>query len=161
MCCFVQNHTTILTYTPYSSQGKFSQGRWETFHISIVLNSRLRVAQSSAQGKNRKVRKFVLYLLFNQNPSFSYLHLRCRDYGESMSVIRSSDIGNYLYCHRAWWYKKQGFESENQAELALGTEIHRKHGRQVLASNLMRTLGLVLIFVAMILLVAYCTMQIL
>jgi CRISPR/Cas system-associated exonuclease Cas4 (RecB family) len=78
-----------------------------------------------------------------------------------MSVIRSSDIGNYLYCRRAWWYKKQGFESENQAELAIGTEIHRQHGRKVLASNLMRTLGLVLIFVAMILLVAYCTMQIL
>ena len=103
----------------------------------------------------------MLYLPFNQNPLCSHLHWRCRDYGESMSVIRSSDIGNYLYCHRAWWYKKQGFESENQAELAFGTEIHRQHGRKVLASNLMRTLGLVLIFVAMILLVAYCTMQIL
>jgi len=78
-----------------------------------------------------------------------------------MSVIRSSDIGNYLYCRRAWWYKKQGFESENQTELAFGTEIHRQHGRKVLASNLTRTLGLVLLFVAMILLVAYCTMRIL
>jgi CRISPR/Cas system-associated exonuclease Cas4 (RecB family) len=78
-----------------------------------------------------------------------------------MSVIRSSDIGNYLYCRRSWWYKKQGFESENQAEFAFGTEIHRQHGRKVLASDLMRTLGLVLILVAMILLVAYCTVQIL
>src|SRR5215212_8373220 len=32
----------------------------------------------SRHGENRKVRKFVLYLLFNQNPSFSYLHSRCR-----------------------------------------------------------------------------------
>lgn len=78
-----------------------------------------------------------------------------------MSVIRSSDIGNYLYCRRAWWYKKQGFESDNQAELASGTEIHRQHGRQVLASNLNRTLALVLLFVALILLVAYCTARIL
>jgi CRISPR/Cas system-associated exonuclease Cas4 (RecB family) len=78
-----------------------------------------------------------------------------------MSVIRSSDIGNYLYCRRSWWYKKQGFESGNQPELAFGTEIHRQHGRKVLASDLLRTLGLVLIFVAMILLVAYCTVQIL
>ena len=29
-----------------------------------------------------------------------------------MAVIRSSDIGNYLYCRRAWWYKKQGLISE-------------------------------------------------
>jgi CRISPR/Cas system-associated exonuclease Cas4 (RecB family) len=78
-----------------------------------------------------------------------------------MAVIRSSDIGNYLYCRRAWWYKKQGFESENQAELASGTEIHRQHGRKVLASNLNRTLGLVLLFVALILLVAYCTAKLL
>jgi CRISPR/Cas system-associated exonuclease Cas4 (RecB family) len=78
-----------------------------------------------------------------------------------MSVIRSSDIGNYLYCRRAWWYRKQGFESENQAELAAGTEIHRQHGRQVLASALNRSLGMILLFVALILLVAYCTMQVL
>jgi CRISPR/Cas system-associated exonuclease Cas4 (RecB family) len=78
-----------------------------------------------------------------------------------MSVIRSSDIGNYLYCRRAWWYKKQGFESENQAELATGTEIHRQHGRKVLASTLNRSLGLILLLLALILLVAYCTAQIL
>ena len=78
-----------------------------------------------------------------------------------MSVIRSSDIGNYLYCHRAWWYKKQGFESENQAELAVGTEIHRQHGRKILASGLTRALGFLLLFLALIVLVAYCTMQIL
>ena len=78
-----------------------------------------------------------------------------------MAIIRSSDIGTYLYCRRAWWYKKQGMVSENQAELASGTEIHRQHGRKVLASNLTRTLGLVLLFIAMILLVAYCTLQIL
>jgi CRISPR/Cas system-associated exonuclease Cas4 (RecB family) len=78
-----------------------------------------------------------------------------------MAVIRSSDIGNYLYCRRAWWYKKQGFESENQTELAAGTEIHRQHGRTVLSSTLNRTLGLILLLIALILLVAYCTAQIL
>jgi CRISPR/Cas system-associated exonuclease Cas4 (RecB family) len=78
-----------------------------------------------------------------------------------MPVIRSSDIGNYLYCRRAWWYKKQGFKSENQAELAVGTEIHRQHGRTVLASSLNRTLGMILLFAALVLLVAYCTAQIL
>ena len=78
-----------------------------------------------------------------------------------MQVIRSSDIGNYLYCRRAWWYRRQGFESENQAELASGTELHRKHGRKVLAAGLMRGLGFLLLLLALILLVAYCTMQLL
>lgn len=78
-----------------------------------------------------------------------------------MAVIRSSDIGNYLYCRRAWWYKKQGVESENQAEMAAGSELHRKHGRQVLASTLTRTAGLIFLLIALVLLVAYCSAQIL
>ena len=78
-----------------------------------------------------------------------------------MPVIRSSDIGNYLYCRRAWWYKKQGFESENQAELAAGSQIHRQHGRKVLASSLNRILGMIFLVAALVLLVAYCTAQIL
>ena len=77
-----------------------------------------------------------------------------------MSVIRSSDIGNYLYCRRAWWYRKQGIESENKTELAAGTELHQRHGRQVLVSSLNRTLGFILLTVAIIILVAYCTLQI-
>ena len=76
-----------------------------------------------------------------------------------MQVIRSSDIGNYLYCRRAWWYRRQGFESGNQAELASGTELHRKHGRRVFAAGLMRTLGFLLLLLALVLLVAYCTTQ--
>ena len=77
-----------------------------------------------------------------------------------MPIIRSSDIGNYLYCRRAWWYHRQGVASENQAELAAGTKIHRQHGRKVIASGLTRSLGLILLFAALLLLVTYCTMQI-
>ena len=74
-----------------------------------------------------------------------------------MPVIRSSDIGNYLYCRRAWWYRKQGVESENKTELAAGTELHQRHGRQVIASNLTRTVGFILLMIAIVILVAYCT----
>jgi len=77
-----------------------------------------------------------------------------------MPVIRSSDIGTYLYCNRSWWYRKQGIESQNQTELAAGTELHVKHGRQVLASGITRTVGLILLMVALVMLVAYCTAKI-
>jgi CRISPR/Cas system-associated exonuclease Cas4 (RecB family) len=76
-----------------------------------------------------------------------------------MKVIRSSEIGNYLYCRRAWMYRSQGFESENQVELASGTELHRKHGRKVMAAGLLRTFGFLLLLVALVLLVTYCTTQ--
>lgn len=78
-----------------------------------------------------------------------------------MSIIRASDIGTYLYCRRAWWYKKQGVESVNQSELAIGTQLHARHGRQVLASSITRNIGLFLLMIALVLLVAYCTYQIL
>lgn len=76
-----------------------------------------------------------------------------------MPVLRSSDIGNYLYCRRSWWYRKQGYESDNQVELTSGTELHRKHGRKVMVAEFYRALGLLLILVSLTLLVAYCTSQ--
>ena len=77
-----------------------------------------------------------------------------------MPIIRASDIGTYLYCRRAWWYKKQGAESVNQSELAAGTQLHARHGRQVLASGITRFVGLILLIAAVLLLVAYCTANI-
>jgi CRISPR/Cas system-associated exonuclease Cas4 (RecB family) len=69
-------------------------------------------------------------------------------------IIRASEIGSYLYCKRAWWYRKQGVESENQAELAAGTELHHQHGRQVLAAGLLRAIGYLVLLAAIVLLVA-------
>ncbi|MEW5939435.1 MAG: hypothetical protein AB1750_07230 [Chloroflexota bacterium] len=74
-----------------------------------------------------------------------------------MRTIRASEIGTYLYCRRAWWYRKTGVESANQVELATGTSLHRQHGRKVLAAGLARTLGLLLLLLALIFLVAYLT----
>jgi CRISPR/Cas system-associated exonuclease Cas4 (RecB family) len=78
-----------------------------------------------------------------------------------MSTIRASDIGNYLYCRRAWWYRKQGVESENQAELTAGTQLHRQHGRKVLAASLLRNFALLLVLIALVLLAVYFTLQVL
>ena len=78
-----------------------------------------------------------------------------------MKIILSSDIGSYLYCRRAWWYRKQGVESENQAEMTAGTEMHERHGRQVVASGLTRTLAVIIMMIALVMLVSYCTVQIL
>jgi hypothetical protein len=77
-----------------------------------------------------------------------------------MRTIRASEVGSYLYCARAWWYHRKGIESTNQAEMTAGTELHRLHGRRVIASGLTRGLALILLLVALILLAAFCTKQI-
>ena len=74
-----------------------------------------------------------------------------------MKTIRASEVGSYLFCARAWWYQQQGVVSTNQAEMTAGTELHRQHGRSVVASGLTRLLAVVLLLVALVLLVAFCT----
>ena len=72
-----------------------------------------------------------------------------------MKAIRASDIGTYLYCRRAWWYRLHGYESINQAELAAGTDLHRAHGRKVISAGLLRSLAVLLLLAALVLLTAY------
>jgi CRISPR/Cas system-associated exonuclease Cas4 (RecB family) len=72
-----------------------------------------------------------------------------------MRIIRASEIGAYLYCHRAWWYQRQGLPSENQAELTSGSELHREHGRKVLVAGLLRALAMLLLLTALVLLTIY------
>lgn len=78
-----------------------------------------------------------------------------------MKPIRASEIGSYLYCRRAWWYRRQGLEPANQAELDAGTALHRQHGRGVMLSGFLRTLALIALLTAFVLAVAYCTVRIL
>ena len=72
-----------------------------------------------------------------------------------MKPIRASDIGTYLYCHRTWWYRIHGQESINQTEMISGTELHRKHGRQVMTAGLMRVFGFIFLLVACVMLTAF------
>ena len=72
-----------------------------------------------------------------------------------MKPIRASEIGSYLYCRRAWWYRLNGQESLNQAEMAAGTDLHRQHGRKVLTAGLQRTLAFILLLAACVMLTAF------
>lgn len=58
-----------------------------------------------------------------------------------MKIIRASEISSYSYCHLAWWYQLQGYQSENQAELADGSEYHDRHGRAVVITGCLTTLA--------------------
>lgn len=76
-----------------------------------------------------------------------------------MPPIRASEIGTYLFCKRSWWFRRQGIEPENQAELAGGSEFHRRHGRQAFSAALMRLAAWIILGAAVILFAVLLTLQ--
>ena len=78
-----------------------------------------------------------------------------------MRIVRASEIGSYLYCRRAWKYQRQGVVSENVTELAVGSEIHRQHGRTVMSAGCLRTAAGSMLLTAIVLLIWYFGAQVL
>lgn len=72
-----------------------------------------------------------------------------------MKTVRASEIGTYLYCRRAWWYQRQGIESQNQAEMASGSLMHRQHGRSVFLNSCLRLAAYLLLLAALAFLTIY------
>jgi hypothetical protein len=78
-----------------------------------------------------------------------------------MRIIRASEIGAFLFCQRAWWYQQRGEPSENQADLAGGTQLHEQHGQELVASGCLRSLAIAVILAALALLAYALTAQLL
>ncbi|NPA92964.1 MAG: hypothetical protein GXO56_04725 [Chloroflexi bacterium] len=72
-----------------------------------------------------------------------------------MRTIRASEIGTYLYCHRAWGYARQGHRSTNQEAMQAGTEYHRRHGQAVFFAGVLRFIGWALLLLALMVLAAW------
>lgn len=72
-----------------------------------------------------------------------------------MKPLRASEIGSFLFCKRAWWYASQGIPSENQAEMASGSLLHRQHGQRALASGCLRLAAYFLLLAALVLMTIY------
>lgn len=78
-----------------------------------------------------------------------------------MRTIRASEISAYIYCRRAWWYRRQGYAPENQDELSEGLEIHAHHARAVLMTSCLRWLAYLFILLALMLIAMYLTNRLL
>lgn len=58
-------------------------------------------------------------------------------------MIRASEVGEYVFCARAWWLRRvQGVEPAGQERRAAGTARHRAHGRTLALSRIALVLGL-------------------
>ncbi|MEI2692474.1 MAG: hypothetical protein V9H69_23250 [Anaerolineae bacterium] len=70
-------------------------------------------------------------------------------------VIRASELGDYVYCERAWWLRRvQGVATRNTAALQAGQRAHDRHGRAVAAVQTQRRLALLLLALAALALLA-------
>ena len=76
-----------------------------------------------------------------------------------MKVIKASELGAYLYCHRAWAFQRQGMESQNQAALDAGTAFHKRHGISVRQARLLKALGVLLLILAAVILMVWIGQQ--
>jgi hypothetical protein len=72
-----------------------------------------------------------------------------------MKVIRASEIGEYVFCHRAWWlHHVRGLASANVRAMQSGTAVHAGHGRKVGLASTLRTLAFLLVVIAILSLLA-------
>ncbi|MCS7178195.1 MAG: hypothetical protein RML46_00895 [Anaerolineae bacterium] len=66
-------------------------------------------------------------------------------------IIRASEIGQYLFCARAWWLGSvEGLPSAAQEEMEAGEQAHRQHGRQVRAAIILSRLAWALLVLALL-----------
>jgi hypothetical protein len=72
-----------------------------------------------------------------------------------LKKISASEIGTFIYCQRAWWYRQRGLPSAFPQRLELGSEQHQRHGRAVLVGIITRAAGLAALLAATILLALY------
>ena len=57
-------------------------------------------------------------------------------------MIRASEVGEYVYCARAWWLRREGVEQTRGHEArAAGTAWHLEHGRGVTTAARLRKLS--------------------
>jgi len=65
-------------------------------------------------------------------------------------VIRASEVGEYAYCHRAWWlHRVGGIESAHRAQLARGVAQHAAHGRAVQRAGMFSRAAMILFLLAL------------
>lgn len=71
-------------------------------------------------------------------------------------VVRASEISQYAFCARAWWYARvRGYRSANVAALRAGVSGHHAHGRAVMSSVRLQWLAVFLLLTAGILLAVW------
>jgi hypothetical protein len=74
---------------------------------------------------------------------------------QRLPIIRASEVGEYVYCARAWWLRRvAGLEPAGHERREYGTALHHRHGRVVAGSRTLLLLGIALALAALVLIVS-------
>lgn len=66
-----------------------------------------------------------------------------------MAIMRASEVGEYVYCARAWWLRRVvGLQPAGRERRLQGTRRHARHARTVQASQVVLRLALLLLLAA-------------
>jgi CRISPR/Cas system-associated exonuclease Cas4 (RecB family) len=66
-------------------------------------------------------------------------------------VIRASELGEYVYCARAWWLGRVlGYRPANLERLVAGEEAHIRHGQKVVGYHRLRRWAYALLALALV-----------
>jgi hypothetical protein len=64
--------------------------------------------------------------------------------------VRASGMGEYVYCARAWWLRREGVSPTRGGEArAAGTRWHEGHGRSVARARRLRLVATVCVCLAL------------
>ena len=65
-------------------------------------------------------------------------------------LVRASGMGEYVYCARAWWLRREGDTPTRGGEArAAGTRWHESHGRSVARAKRLRLASALLAYAAL------------
>jgi type IV secretory pathway TrbF-like protein len=64
--------------------------------------------------------------------------------------VRASGMGEYSFCARAWWLRREGVTPTRGGEArAAGTRWHEAHGRAVSRARRLRAVAFVCVYLAL------------
>lgn len=67
----------------------------------------------------------------------------------SQKIISASELGTYIYCARAWWYRNLDAPNENLSDMNEGTRFHRKMGMRLSAMRVARIILILMLIAAL------------
>jgi hypothetical protein len=71
---------------------------------------------------------------------------------QRLPIIRASEMGEYVYCARAWWLRRvEGLEPAGHERREYGIAQHHRHGRAVAGSRVLLLVGGLLAVAALVL----------
>ncbi len=81
-----------------------------------------------------------------------------RLFSDDLPTISASEIGEYSYCSRAWWYRHVAKvpppDRAANSRMESGVQAHRRHGRTVYAASALSKLGVMLLLLGALALAA-------